>query len=66
MKVASGARRLGRVSPTERHTDAFRQALYDAAMTKRTYAALRRHATRLLRRGRAVVLDATYGVRGAR
>jgi aminoglycoside phosphotransferase family enzyme/predicted kinase len=47
--------------PTERRTDAFRQGLYDPAMTERTYAALRRHAGRWLRRSRGVVLDATYG-----
>ena len=46
---------------TERQADSFRQGLYDPAMTQRTYAALRRHAARWLRRGRAVVLDATYG-----
>jgi predicted kinase len=46
---------------TERRADSFRQGLYDPALTQRTYAALRRHAARWLRRGRAVVLDATYG-----
>jgi uncharacterized protein len=46
---------------TERQAHSFRQGLYDPAMTQRTYAALRRHAARWLRRGRAVVLDATYG-----
>jgi predicted kinase len=35
--------------------------MYDPAMTQRTYAALRRHAARWLRRGRAVVVDATFG-----
>jgi predicted kinase len=35
--------------------------MYDAAMTRRTYAALRRHAARWLRRDRSVLLDATFG-----
>jgi aminoglycoside phosphotransferase family enzyme/predicted kinase len=48
------------VLPTQRGTDAFRKGLYDPAMTERTYAALRRHAARWLRRGRSVLLDATY------
>jgi predicted kinase len=49
------------VRPTERPSDSFREGLYDPTMTQRTYAALRRHAARWLRRGRAAVLDATYG-----
>jgi uncharacterized protein len=49
------------VRPTQRGTDAFGKGLYDPAMTERTYGALRRHAARWLRRGRSVVLDATYG-----
>jgi uncharacterized protein len=52
---------LAGVRPTHRGTDSFRQGLYDPATTERTYAALRRHAVRWLRRGRGVVLDATYG-----
>jgi uncharacterized protein len=35
--------------------------LYDQTMTRRTYTALRRQASLWLRRGRSVVLDATYG-----
>jgi predicted kinase len=49
------------VRPTDYHGDAFGQGMYDRAMTQRTYAALRRHAARWLRRGRSVVLDATFG-----
>jgi uncharacterized protein len=54
------------VQPTQRGTDSFRQGLYDPSMTERTYAALRRNAGRWLRRGRGVVLDATYGDRAER
>ena len=49
------------VQPTQRGTDSFRQGMYDSSMTERTYAALRRNASRWLRRSRGVVLDATYG-----
>jgi aminoglycoside phosphotransferase family enzyme/predicted kinase len=49
------------VRPTERRGDSFREGLYAPAMTARTYGALRRRAARWLGRGRAVVLDATYG-----
>lgn len=42
-------------------TEEFRQGLYRPAVTRRTYAALRRRAARWLRRGRSVALDATYG-----
>src|ERR1051326_895031 len=49
------------VNPTSRQMDSFRHGLYDPAITERTYTALRRHAGRWLRRGRSVVLDATYG-----
>jgi aminoglycoside phosphotransferase family enzyme/predicted kinase len=49
------------VPPTEHHPEAFEQGLYRPEMTRRTYAVLRRRAARLLRRGRSVVLDATYG-----
>jgi predicted kinase len=52
---------IARVRPTERHADSFGEGLYDPTTTQRTYAALRRHAARWLRRNRAVVLDATYG-----
>ncbi len=49
------------LKPTQRGADAFGSGLYDAAVTRRTYAALRRHAARWLRRGRGVVVDATFG-----
>ncbi|MBV9597133.1 MAG: AAA family ATPase [Chloroflexi bacterium] len=49
------------VEPTRRVADAFGQGLYDRTMTQRTYASLRHQAARWLRRGRGVVLDATYG-----
>lgn len=52
---------LAGVEPTTRMADSFRHGLYDPAMTAQTYAALRRQAARWLRRGRAVILDATYG-----
>ncbi len=47
--------------PTRRGADAFGSGLYDPSMTQRTYAALRRDAARWLRRGRGVVVDATFG-----
>ena len=52
---------LAGLGPTERRADPFGQGLYDPAATRRTYAALRRRAARWLRRGRSVVLDATFG-----
>lgn len=42
-------------------SEAFRRGLYSPAMTRRTYAVMRRRAARLLRQGRSVVLDATFG-----
>ena len=47
--------------PTDYRGGGFGQGLYEPATTERTYASLRRHAARWLRRGRAVVLDATFG-----
>jgi predicted kinase len=52
---------LAGVAPTHRGTDSFRQGLYDRGITERTYSTLRQHAARWLRRGRSVVLDATFG-----
>lgn len=52
---------LAGLPPTARAGGAYQQGLYDPAMTRRTYAALRRRAARWLRAGRSVVLDATYG-----
>lgn len=54
------------IAPTRRGSDAFGSGLYDPAMTRRTYAALRRDAARWLRRGRGVVVDATFGNPGER
>jgi hypothetical protein len=42
--------------------EAFREGLYTSSMTRRTYAAMRARAAAAVRRGRGVVLDATYGV----
>jgi predicted kinase len=54
------------VRPTEYRGAAFGEGMYEPATTQRTYAALRRHAARWLRRGRSVVLDATFGSPGER
>lgn len=48
------------LAPTERCPAAFGAGLYTPAMTRRVYAALRRRGAAWLRRGRSVVLDATY------
>jgi uncharacterized protein len=42
-------------------TEGYERGLYSRAMSRRTYAMLRRTAARWLRRGQSVVLDATYG-----
>jgi uncharacterized protein len=52
---------LAGVHPTEHQPDRFGRGLYAPASTRRTYATLRRRAARWLRRGRSVVLDATFG-----
>jgi uncharacterized protein len=52
---------LAGVPPTAHQPDQFGHGLYAAASTRRTYATLRRRAARWLRRGRSVVLDATFG-----
>jgi predicted kinase len=49
------------VRPTTHRMEAFLTGMYTPAMTRRTYAIMRRHAARYLRRGMSVVLDATYG-----
>ncbi|BCZ23821.1 AAA family ATPase [Mycobacterium senriense] len=54
-------KRMAGIEPTRRGDDDFRSGLYDPAMTRHTYAALRRDAARWLRRGRGVVVDATFG-----
>lgn len=52
---------LAGLRPAERGDEATRATLYGAAMTRRTYTTLRRRAGRLLRQGRSVVVDATFG-----
>jgi predicted kinase len=51
---------------TTHHAVGFQRGLYSRGMTRRTYAALIRRAARWLRRGRSVVLDATFGQRTER
>ena len=51
----------GHVALTTHQSTAFGQGMYDPAVTRRTYALLRRRAARYVRRGCPVVLDATYG-----
>jgi aminoglycoside phosphotransferase family enzyme/predicted kinase len=52
---------LAGIPSTRRTSDQFRTGLYSSEMTARTYTALRRRAAAWLKRGRGVVLDATYG-----
>lgn len=54
-------KRMAGIEPTQRGGDEFGSGLYDPAMTRNTYAALRRDAARWLRRGRGVAVDATFG-----
>lgn len=54
-------KRMAGIEPTQRGSDEFGSGLYDPAMTRSTYAALRRDAARWLRRGRGVAVDATFG-----
>jgi predicted kinase len=54
-------KRMAGIEPTQRGGDEFGSGLYDPAMTRSTYAALRRDAARWLRRGRGVAVDATFG-----
>lgn len=54
-------KRIAGIEPTQRGNDGFGSGLYAPAMTRNTYAALRRDAARWLRRGRGVVIDATFG-----
>ncbi len=55
-------KQLARLAPTEHLLDAFESGLYSRADTQQTYAVMRRRAARWLKRGRSVVLDATYGL----
>ena len=56
-------KQLAGIDPRERVRDEWRTGLYAPEMTERTYAELRARAARLLRDGRAVVLDAMHGRR---
>ena len=52
---------LAGLAATTPQREAFGAGVYDPAMTRRTYQAMVRRAGQWLRRGRSVVLDATYG-----
>jgi hypothetical protein len=54
-------KQLAGLRPTFHATHFFESGIYTRGMSRRTYAILRRKAARWLRRGRSVVLDATYG-----
>ena len=53
-------KQLAGMRPTDHRLDGFERGLYGRSMSRRTYAMLRRQAARWLRRGRSLVLDATY------
>ena len=59
-------KQLAGIDPRERVREEWRTGLYAPEMTERTYAELRARAVRLLREGRAVVLDAMHGRRSER
>jgi aminoglycoside phosphotransferase family enzyme/predicted kinase len=52
---------LAGLRPTDHQSDGFERGMYSRSASRRTYAMLRKRAARWLRRGRSVVLDATYG-----
>jgi len=54
-------KKLAGIGPTDHRLEGFQRGIYSRATSRRTYATLRRHAARWLRRGRSVVLDAAYG-----
>jgi uncharacterized protein len=54
-------KRLAGLRPTEHQKEGFERGLYSRSTSRRTYATLRKQAARWIRRGRSVVLDATYG-----
>jgi aminoglycoside phosphotransferase family enzyme/predicted kinase len=54
-------KRLAGIRPTVHEHVPFGTGLYSRSMSRRTYAALKRHAARLLRRAHSVVVDATCG-----
>jgi len=53
-------KRLAGLAPTERRFEPFRGGIYSPEYTERTYAALLEEGRERLRRGQAVVLDASY------
>jgi uncharacterized protein len=53
-------KQLAGMRPSEHRLDGFERGLYGRSMSRRTYAMLRKQAARWLRRGRSLVLDATY------
>jgi uncharacterized protein len=53
-------KQLAGMRPTDHRLDGFERGLYGRSMSRRTYAMLRKQAARWLRRGRSLVLDATY------
>jgi aminoglycoside phosphotransferase family enzyme/predicted kinase len=59
-------KQLAGVRPSEHRLDGFERGLYGRSMSRRTYAMLRKQAARWLRRGRSLVLDATYSQPGER
>lgn len=54
-------KRLAGLRATSHWYGSFEHGLYSRSMSRRTYAALKRHAVSWLRKGQSVVLDATYG-----
>jgi aminoglycoside phosphotransferase family enzyme/predicted kinase len=54
-------KKLAGIGPTEHRREEFERGMYGRSTSRRTYATLRKHAARWLRRSRSVVLDATYG-----
>jgi aminoglycoside phosphotransferase family enzyme/predicted kinase len=54
-------KQLTGMEPTERSVAGVNEGLYAPARSRQTYGALRRRAAHWLRRGRSVVLDATFG-----
>jgi predicted kinase len=59
-------KQLAGMRPTSHRVEPFGRGLYSSSMSRRTYAAVRRRASRWLKRGESVVLDATYGQRRER
>lgn len=54
-------KRLAGLQPTTHRYERFERGLYSRSMSRCTYAALKRHAARWLRKGQSVVIDATCG-----